>query len=45
VIGKSSVVVIDARGAAVDKAAPGALVSGRGVKLAVLHAGQSYSMK
>jgi cyanophycinase len=45
VIGKSSVVVIDARGAAVDKAAPGALVSGRGVKLAVLHAGQSYSLK
>lgn len=45
VIGKSSVVVIDARGAAVDKAASGALVSGRGVKLAVLHAGQSYSLK
>ena len=41
----TAVVVIDARGAAVDKAAPGALVSGRGVKLAVLHAGQSYSLK
>ena len=45
VIGKSSVVVIDAREAVVDKAAPGALVSARGVKMAVLHAGQSFSLR
>ena len=45
VIGKSSVVVIDARGATVEKPAPGAAVSGRGVKLAVLHAGQSFSLR
>jgi cyanophycinase len=45
VIGRSSVVVIDARGATVDKAAPGALVSARGVKMTVLHAGQSFSLR
>lgn len=45
VIGKSSVVIIDARAATVDKAAPGTLVSARDVKLSVLHAGQSYSLK
>jgi len=45
VIGKSSVVVIDARQAAVDKTGPGGLASGRGLKLSVLHAGQSYSLK
>ena len=45
VIGKSSVVVIDAREATVDKAAPGAPVSARGVKMAVLHAGQTYSLR
>jgi cyanophycinase len=45
VIGRSSVVVLDARRARIDKAAPGALVSGTGVALAVLHAGQSYSLK
>jgi cyanophycinase len=45
VIGKSSVVVIDARAAQVDKTPPGALVSGRGMRLAVLHAGQTYSLK
>ena len=45
VIGKSSVVVIDARGATVDKAVPGALVSARGVKMTVLHAGQSFSLR
>jgi cyanophycinase len=45
VIGKSSVVVIDARGGKIDHAAKGDLVSGTGVKLAVLHAGQSYSWK
>jgi cyanophycinase len=45
VIGKSSVVIIDARAATVDRAAPGTLVSARDVKLSVLHAGQSYSLK
>src|SRR3954468_2891551 len=45
VIGKSSVVVLDARSAAVDKVAPGSLVSGREIKLTVLHGGQSYSIK
>jgi cyanophycinase len=44
VLGRSSVVVIDARGAQVDKTAPGGLVSGRGMKLAVLRAGQTYSL-
>ena len=45
VIGKSSVVVIDARGAQVDKTPAGGLVSGRGMKLSVLRAGQTYSLK
>jgi cyanophycinase len=45
VIGKSSVVVIDARGAQVDKTPAGGLLSGRGLKLTVLHAGQTYSLK
>jgi cyanophycinase len=45
VIGRSSVVVIDARGAQVDKTPAGGLVSGRGLKLTILHAGQTYSMK
>jgi cyanophycinase len=44
VIGKSSVVVVDARTASVDRAKTGELVSGTGVTLAVLHAGQSYSL-
>ena len=45
VIGKSSVVVIDARDAKVDKTPPGGLHSGRGMKLTVLRAGQKYSFK
>jgi cyanophycinase len=45
VLGRSSVVVIDARGAQIDKSAPGGLLSGRGMKLSVLHAGQTYSLK
>jgi cyanophycinase len=45
VAGKSSVVVIDARGAQVDKTPAGGLLSGRGLKLSVLRAGQTYSMK
>jgi cyanophycinase len=45
VFGNSSVVVIDARGAQVDKTPPGGLLSGRGIKLAVLRAGQTYSLQ
>jgi len=44
VIGKSSVVVIDARGAKVNKTDAGQLVSGTGLTLSVLRAGQSYSL-
>jgi cyanophycinase len=44
VIGKSAVVVIDARGAAIDRVAPGAVISGRGVRLSVLHAGEQFSL-
>jgi cyanophycinase len=44
VVGASSVVVVDARGARIDKAATGALISGSGVRLTVLHAGQRFSM-
>lgn len=45
VIGKSSVVVIDARHAAVDKVPAGQHISGTGVTLSVLHAGQSFSLR
>jgi cyanophycinase len=45
VIGRSSVMVIDARDAKVDKAAPGGLATARGLKVAVLKAGQRYSLK
>jgi cyanophycinase len=45
VVGKSSVVVVDARGAQVDQTPAGGLVSGRGLKLSVLRAGQTYSLK
>jgi cyanophycinase len=45
VVGKSSVVVIDARGAKIEKAVPGALATGRDLKLSVLKAGQSYKLK
>jgi cyanophycinase len=44
VVGRSSVVVIDARRGSIEKAAPGQLISGTGITMAVLHAGQSYSM-
>ncbi|HEY2431595.1 MAG TPA: cyanophycinase [Vicinamibacterales bacterium] len=44
VIGRSSVVVIDARAARVQPAAAGQLVSGSGVTLSVLRAGQSFSL-
>lgn len=45
VLGKSSVVVVDARAARIDKSPAGGLASGRGMKLSVLHAGQTYSLK
>jgi len=45
VIGRSSVVVIDARRARIDKVAAGSLVSGTGVVLTVLRAGQSFSWR
>jgi cyanophycinase len=45
VVGRSSVVVIDARAAQVDKAAPGTPATGRDAKLSVLKAGQRYSLK
>src|SRR5215207_2109498 len=45
VVGKSSVVVIDARGAKVDKSVAGTPATGRDLKLAVLKAGQRYSLK
>jgi cyanophycinase len=45
VVGKSSVVIIDARSAKVDKAAAGTPATGRDLKLAVLKAGQRYSLK
>ena len=42
---RAGVMVIDARDAKVDKAEPGSLATGRHLKLAVLKAGQSYSLK
>jgi cyanophycinase len=45
VLGRSSVVVIDARNARVEKTAPGGLVSGRDMKVSVLRAGQTFSLK
>ena len=45
VVGMSSVVIVDAREAKVDKVAAGSLATGRGLKLAILRAGQTYSLK
>jgi cyanophycinase len=45
VIGKSSVVVIDARHAAVDGASAGSPVTARNLNVSVLHTGMSYSLK
>ena len=45
VIGRSSVVVVDARDAKVEKTAKGGLHSGRDVKLTILRAGQKFSLK
>jgi cyanophycinase len=44
VLGKSGVVVIDARKALVDKAPSGELATGRGMKLSVLKAGMRYDL-
>jgi cyanophycinase len=44
VIGQSSVVVVDARAARIQTAAAGGLVSGTGLTLNILHAGQSFSL-
>jgi cyanophycinase len=45
VLGKSSVVVIDARKASVDKTPAGELATGRNLVMSVLKAGMSYSLK
>jgi cyanophycinase len=45
VVGKSSVVVIDARNAKREPAAPGQLVAGNGLSLAVLREGMTYSLR
>jgi cyanophycinase-like exopeptidase len=44
VIGQSSVVVIDPRGARVDSTPAGQPVAGVGLKLSVLHAGMKYEL-
>lgn len=44
VLGQNSVLVIDARRARVDKAAAGELATGRGLAMAVLKAGMTYSL-
>lgn len=44
VIGKSSVVVVDARRATVDKAPAGSLATGRGLQLSVLREGMTFSL-
>lgn len=44
VLGKSTVLVLDARRGAVDKAAPGVLATGRGMKMSVLKAGMTYDL-
>ena len=45
IVGKSSVVIVDARKATVDKAAPGTPATGRDLKLSVLKSGQTYKLK
>jgi cyanophycinase len=45
VVGRSSVVVIDPRGAAIDAASAGQPATGRDLKLTVLRAGMSYTLK
>ncbi|HEY7056075.1 MAG TPA: cyanophycinase [Vicinamibacterales bacterium] len=45
VVGQSSVVVIDARRAAIEPAGAGGLVAARDLRVSVLHAGMSYSLR
>ena len=45
IVGKSSVVIVDARKATIDKAAPGTPATGRDLKLSVLKSGQTYKLK
>jgi cyanophycinase len=45
VVGKSAVVVVDARRAKVSPATPGELVAGTGVTLSVLRQGMTYSLR
>ena len=45
VVGKSAVVIFDARQAKVVKAAPGEVVAGTGLKLSVLREGMTYDLK
>ncbi len=45
VVGRSSVVVVDPRRGAIDRTPAGQPISGTGVTLAILHAGQSYSLQ
>ena len=45
VVGKSSVTVVDARKAQVDKVKAGELATGRDLKLTILRSGQTYSFK
>ena len=45
VVGRSAVVVFDARDAKVDTAAPGTVVSGTNIRTAVLREGMTYSVK
>ena len=45
VVGRSSVVVVDARDAKVEKTPAGGLHSGRGLELTVLRAGQKFSLR
>ena len=43
--GRNSVVIVDARGAKVDKPVPGTPATGRDLKLSVLKSGQIYKLK
>ena len=45
VVGKSAVVVVDARRAKVEPSAPGDLVAGTSVTLSVLRPGMTYSLR
>ena len=45
VVGRSAVVVFDARGATVQKVQPGQIAAGTGIRTAVLHAGMVYELR